>query len=105
PWLAWLESRAPAAELAFLTPRERETWRDTQQALARDTAEVARLRALQEDVQWGARPMDPERQERVRQFLASRGEIAAGDRVGLRALRANAGAPQRRWRGLPPLGA
>ena len=105
PWLAWLESRAPAAELAFLTPRERETWRDTQQALARDTAEVARLRALQEDVQWGARPMDPERQERLRQFLASRGEIAAGDRVVLRALRAKARERQRWWLGLPLLGA
>ena len=105
PWLAWLESRAPAAELAFLTPRERETWRDTEQALARDTAEVARLRALQEDVQWGTRPMDPERQERLRQFLASRGEIAAGDRVVLRALRAKARERQRWWLGLPLLGA
>ena len=105
PWLAWLESGAPAAELAFLTPRERETWRDTEQALARDTAEVARLRALQEDVQWGTRPMDPERQERLRQFLASRGEIAAGDRVVLRALRAKARERQRWWLGLPLLGA
>ncbi len=105
PWLAWLESRAPAAELAFLTPRERETWRDTQQALARDTAEVERLRALQQDVQWGTRPMDPERQERLRQFLASRGEIAAGDRVVLRALRAKARERQRWWLGLPLLGA
>jgi len=105
PWLAWLESRAPAAELAFLTPRERETWRDTQQALARDTAELERLRALQQDVQWGTRPMDPERQERLRQFLASRGEIAAGDRVVLRALRAKARERQRWWLGLPLLGA
>ena len=105
PWLAWLESRAPAAELAFLTPRERETWRDTQQALARDTAEVERLRALQQDVQWGTRPMDPERQERLRQFLASRGEIAAGDRVVLRILRAKARERQRWWLGLPLLGA
>jgi zinc/manganese transport system permease protein len=104
-WLAWLESRAPAAELAFLTPRERETWRETRQALARDTAELERLRALQQDVQWGTRPMDPERQERLRQFLASRGEIAAGDRVVLRALRAKARERQRWWLGLPLLGA
>jgi zinc/manganese transport system permease protein len=105
PWLAWLESVAPAAELLFLTPRERETWRDTQHALARDTAELERLRALQQDVQWGTRPMDPERQERLRQFLASRGEIAAGDRVVLRALRARARERQRWWLGLPLLGA
>jgi uncharacterized membrane protein YhhN len=49
--------------------------------------------------------MDPERQERLRQFLASRGEIAAGDRVVLRALRAKARERQRWWLGLPLLGA
>jgi zinc/manganese transport system permease protein len=105
PWLAWLESAAPAAELAFLTPRERETWRDTREALARGTMELERLRAMQQDVQWGTRRMEPEGQERLRQFLASRGEITAGDRVVLRALRAKARARQRWWLGLPLLGA
>jgi hypothetical protein len=60
---------------------------------------------MQQDVQWGTRRMEPEGQERLRQFLASRGEITAGDRVVLRALRAKARARQRWWLGLPLLGA
>jgi hypothetical protein len=42
-----------------------------------------------------------EMEERLRQFLASRGEIAAGDRMVLRALRARARERQRFWLGVP----
>ena len=54
-WLDWLEEAAPAVRLAFLTPGERAAHRDSREALERGTAELARLRALQQDVQWGAR--------------------------------------------------
>jgi zinc/manganese transport system permease protein len=104
-WLDWLEAAAPQIELAFLTPREREAYRDSRKALDRGLAELSRLRALQQDVQWGARAMPQEQQERLRQFLASRGEIAAGDRMVLGTLRQRARERQRFWLGLPLLGA
>jgi zinc/manganese transport system permease protein len=100
-WLNWLEDLVPTVELAFLTPGERQTYRDSQEALARGDAEVARLHVLQQDVQWGTRQMPAEQQERLRQFLASRGEIVGGDRLVLATLRAHARARQRLWLGAP----
>lgn len=47
--------------------------------------------------------MSDEERERLRQFLASRGEIAAGDRAVLAALRSHARERQRFWLGLPLL--
>jgi zinc/manganese transport system permease protein len=69
--------------------------------VARARVEVQRLRRLQQDVQWGAQAMDAERRERLRQFLASRSEIAAGDAMVLRTLRARARERQRYWIGVP----
>src|SRR4029453_8637454 len=83
PWLDLLEAGLPRLRGLFLTAGERETERDSRAALARADAELARLRALQQDVQWGTRELSPERQERLRQFLAGRGEIAAGDQMVL----------------------
>lgn len=100
-WLDWLERAVPPIQLAFLTPGERETHRQSGEALARGGAELARLRAIQQDVQWGTRAMSEEMNERLRQFLASRGEIVAGDRMVLRTLRARARLRQRWWLGLP----
>jgi len=54
-------------------------------------------------VQWGTRTLDPERQERLRQFLAGRGELTAGDWLVLRTLRAKARERQRYWLGVPLL--
>jgi hypothetical protein len=102
-WLDWLEAAAPPVRLAFLTPGERAVYHDTQEALGRGAADLARLRALQQDVRWGARPMSGEQQERLRQFLASRGEIIAGDRMVLATLRAHARGRQRFWLGVPLL--
>jgi hypothetical protein len=102
-WLDGLEEVAPAVRLVFLTAGERGAHRDSREALERGTAELARLRALQQGVQWGARQMPGEQQERLRQFLASRAEIVAGDRVVLATLRAHARARQRFWLGLPLL--
>jgi hypothetical protein len=47
--------------------------------------------------------MAAEQQERLRQFLASRGEIIAGDRMVLATLRAHARGRQRFWIGVPLL--
>jgi zinc/manganese transport system permease protein len=103
-WLNWLEEAAPSIELAFLTPRERETYWESREAIRRGQAELRRLRAMQQEVQWGTREMSQEMQERLRQFLASRGEIAAGDRMVLNTLRGKARERQRYWLGLPLLG-
>jgi zinc/manganese transport system permease protein len=102
-WLTSLEVAAPRIERAFLTTRERQDYDDSVGAIARDRAELARLRALQQDVQWGTREMPEEQKERLRQFLASRGEIAAGERMVLGTLRQHARERQRFWVGLPLL--
>jgi zinc/manganese transport system permease protein len=100
-WLDLLEAGVPGVRRAFLTPLERETDAESRAALARADAELARLRQLQEDVQWGRRALPPDTQERLRQFLAGRGEIAAGDRLVLATHRVRARARQRVWLGVP----
>ena len=104
-WFNWLEEAAPAVELAFLTPRERDTYWESREAIGRGQAELQRLRGIQQEVQWGTRQMGQEQQERLRQFLASRGEIAAGDRMVLKTLRGKARERQRYWLGIPLLAA
>lgn len=101
PWLDWIEVAAPPLQRAFLTPGERAAQHDSREAMERGAAELARLRALQQDVQWGARAMPAEQQERLRQFLAGRAEIVAGDRMVLATLRAHVRARQRFWLGVP----
>ncbi len=103
-WLNWLEAAAPGVELAFLTPGERQTYHETRADVMRRTAELERLRAMQQEAQWGTRQMSAETRERLRQFLASGGEITAGDRMVLTTLRSRARERQRFWLGLPLLG-
>jgi zinc/manganese transport system permease protein len=102
-WLDWLETSLPAVELAFLAPRERETYRESREATARAATELVRLRAMQQEVLWGTREIDEETRARLRQFLAGRSEIAAGDRMVLHTLRGKARERQRYWLGLPLL--
>ena len=103
PWLDGLEGIVPPVQEAFLTRTERGVRRDTTEALARSEDQLRELRTLESDVQWGARTLDPERRERLRQFLAGRSELVAGDRLVLRTLRARARERQRYWLGLPLL--
>ena len=100
-WLNWLEDGMPAVELVFLTRSERETWHDSAEGLAHGLSELRRLKTLQEDVRWGRAKLDEEHERRLRQFLASRGEITAGDRFVLATLRGRARERQRVWLGLP----
>jgi hypothetical protein len=102
-WLDWIEEAVPGIELVFLTPAERQAWHDSGEALERGTAELRRLKTLDVDVQWGRAKVTQEQQERLRQFLASRGEITAGDRFVLKTLRSRARERQRVWLGLPLL--
>lgn len=101
PWLDLLEAGVPAVRHLFLTPAEREADTESRRALAGAEAELARLRALQDDARWGRRELSPETQERLRQFLAGRGEIAAGDRLVLATHRARARTRQRWVLGAP----
>jgi len=103
PWLDWLEAAAPAAHV-FLSVDERETSRDAREGVERSVAELGRVRAMQEEAQWGTRPMSEDTQERVRQYLAGRTEMLAGDRMVLRTLRARARERQRWSVGLPLFG-
>lgn len=103
PWLDLLEETAPQVQEVFLTPSERETRRDSVESVARAGAELARLRALEQDVRWGTVKMDRDKQDRLRQYLAARSEIDAGDRMVLRELRVQSRARQRWGLGLPLL--
>jgi zinc/manganese transport system permease protein len=94
-WLDALEWIAPPVRTTFLTSAERATLADSQSAAARGAAELTRLRAMQGEVQWGTREMPPDAQERLRQFLAGRGELVAGDQLVMRTLRQQARARQR----------
>ena len=103
-WLNWLEKAVPSVQITFLTADERETYRDSQDALERGLSEIRSLRMMQQEIQWGTRKMSEEKQERLRQYLASRSEITAGDQIVLTQLRSAAREPQRFWLGLPLLG-
>jgi zinc/manganese transport system permease protein len=101
PWLDAIESVTPKVREAFLYEEELETLRDTETSLERGRAELERLRRMQQDVRWGMLAMDAEREERLRQFIAGRAELVAGDELVLRALRGSAREHQRFALGLP----
>src|SRR5712664_4241993 len=103
PWLDALENVAPAVQEAFLTSGERATRRDSAESIAAASAELARLRALEQDVRWGSKLMDADKQERLRQYLAGRSELRAGDQLVLKTLRAKARERQRYALGMPLL--
>lgn len=103
-WLDWLEELMPKVELAFLTPRERETYWESRETIRHNLADLQRLRVLQQEVQQGTRQMPADQQERLRDFLASRDEVTAGDRMVLSTLRSKARGRQRYWLGPPLLG-
>jgi zinc/manganese transport system permease protein len=90
-----------ATQEVFLDEEERATRADSLQSIAEASAELARLRALEQDLRWGAKTMDPEKQERLRQYLAGRSEISAGDQLVLQDLRARARERQRYALGIP----
>jgi zinc/manganese transport system permease protein len=105
PWLDAVERVAPTVQEAFLTPSELRVRRDSVEAVAHGERQLRAARALQQDVEWGARTLDAADRERLRQFLAGRSEIAAGDRMVLGTLRGKARERQRYWLGLPLLAA
>lgn len=103
PWLDAVEGVAAPFQTVFLTPFERATRADMLESIERSKAELARLRELEQDVRWGKREMHPEKVERLRQYLAGRGEIAAGEQLVLRELRDKARGRQRFVLGIPLL--
>jgi zinc/manganese transport system permease protein len=104
PWLDWLEEVVPAVRLAFLDADEREAEAESRAAIAEGLAELARARRIQQDAQWGTRPLSDEMQERVRQYIAGRAELVTGDRLVLRELKQRARQRQRYVVGLPLAG-
>jgi hypothetical protein len=100
-WLDWLEASAPATETVFLSADERDERREAVEDVRRSLAELERVRARQQEAQWGTRPATEEARERMRQYLAGRAEMLAGERLVLRALQARARARQRWWLGVP----
>jgi zinc/manganese transport system permease protein len=103
-WLNWLEAAAPSVRLAFLDADERETYKEEYESVQRGLAEMRALRAKQDDARWGRVEMSDDMQERLRQYLASRSEITAGEQMSLNYLRDQARERQRFWLGAPLLG-
>ncbi len=101
PWLDALESLAPGLQTAFLDEHENATRRDMLESIDRSHAELARLRELDQDVRWGRKELDAEQVERLRQYIAGRSEISAGEQLVLRNLRGKARERQRLMLGLP----
>ena len=100
-WLDWLEDSVPAIRLAFLDVEERAADAESRQSLEEGLAEPARVRRIQQDAQWGTKPLTDEMQERVRQYIAGRAELVTGDRLVLRELKQRARERQRYGLGVP----
>ena len=103
PWLDAVESVVPQAQTIFLTDFERTTRNDMLESIERAQVELKRLRELEQDVRWSTKSMEPEKLERLRQYLAGRSEISAGEQLVLRHLREKARDRQRLMLGLPLL--
>jgi zinc/manganese transport system permease protein len=103
PWMDALEDMVPPAQTAFLDSGERLTRNEVLASIARARTELTRLRTLEQDARWGKIAMEPEPAERLRQYLAGRSEISAGDQLTLRYLRSKARERQRFALGLPLL--
>lgn len=101
PWLYAAEQAVPQLHESFLTVEEREIRRDSLESISRATAELEQLRAVEQEVRWGTKEMTPEKQERLRQYLAARSEILAGDQLVLKDLRSEARKRQRYGLGIP----
>lgn len=103
PWLDAVEWAAPVVHTMFLSEDDKQTRRDALESIERGQAELAELRAREQDVRWGKLDIAAETQERLRQYLAARGEIVAGDQLVLKDLRVAARDNQRLMLGLPLL--
>ena len=101
PWLDAIERAVPQVQTAFLDEDDRTTRFDALEAIQRGQDELAMLRLRQQDVNWGKREMSIDMQERLRQYLAGRGEIVAGDQLVLKDLGIKARDKQRLLLGLP----
>ena len=101
PWLDAIQRAVPRVQTAFLDEDDRTTRLDALEAIQRGQGELAMLRLRQQDVSWGKLEMSIDMQERLRQYLAGRGEIVAGDQLVLKDLGIKARDKQRLLLGLP----
>src|SRR5439155_19415135 len=97
------EAAVPPLHTVFLGASERATRDETLQSIARAREELTRLRAIEQDVRWNQVEMDSEKAERLRQYLAGKSELSAGDALVLRHLHGKARERQRYLLGLPLL--
>lgn len=101
PWLDAIDAAAPQAQELFLPPADVATRREAAEAIDHAGKELAELRLREQDVRWGALQMPEEKQERLRQYIAARAEIVAGDQLVLRELRRRTRLQQRWLLGVP----
>jgi zinc/manganese transport system permease protein len=103
PWLDVAETHGTAAADDLHDARGARGTAGSVESVARAEEELAKLKKLQDEVRWGNREMDEEKQERMRQYIAGRSEIMAGDQLTLRELRLTARERQRFALGVPLL--
>lgn len=101
PWLDALEAVVPLVQTAFLTRYEQRVLADSRRAIEHATTELGQLRTLEADAQFGSRALDSAGRDRLRQFVAGRSEIVAGDRLVVATLRRHARHRQRFTLGVP----
>jgi len=101
PWLDAIERAVPQVQTAFLDEDDRTTRLDALEAIQRGQDELTMLRLRQQDVNWGKLEMSIDMQERLRQYLAGRSEIVAGDQLVLKDLAIKARDEQCLLMGLP----
>jgi hypothetical protein len=101
PWLNLAERAIPEINLAFLSAWERETYLHSIDSIRRAEAELKRLQDMHLKVTWGELEISAEMKGRLLQTLASRTEIAWGDRMVLGTLREKARVRQRFILGVP----
>lgn len=103
PWLDGLETVLPILQDGFLTEKEKARKAETLEDIARANDELTKLKAQEQEVRWGRLDMSIEMQSRMRQYIAGRSEILAGDKMVLQDFREKARARQQFGLGIPLL--
>ena len=101
PVLAAIEALAGIGPETFLSPEERDTWRDAAATASRWQDEVDRLNADERRSRWAGKALSDDEVRRIGSYQQSFNEMAAGERFVLDVLRAHARQRERWYVGLP----
>ena len=101
PLLAVFEAATGLGPERFMTPAERNTYREAGEMERRNRAEVERLRGMEREARWSGEGLGEEDLRRVGSFQQSFNEMGRGERFVQDHLRARARSRERWWVGVP----